>query len=632
MTVQVSIEVPVFKGKWLIPCIDSVLHQTSSDWELSLVWDGGDELSRAILERIEKLSHPRIHVWFRENQGIARARRFLTEHSGGQWILPLDDDDVLAPEAVAAFLGEARAKPWAGIIRAQRSFIDEQGRPVDMPPWFPFEARHYEQGMVTDVFNHCQPYLIRRSAYDRTSGWEGFEDFGQAGEDCDIFTKIEEVATIELLPRILYHYRLNSQRASNGLGAPAAKEMWRRIADRTIARIGLPLRRVSDEQPFRYERLPRRRCTAADVDFVVPYFEADEAEFPYAFSRPRGEMSPSTFVLNGHVSYEQRLDTSGERITRIDVACASMPGVDGDLQLTVSAAAAPALVLARGTTRIDTASPMPVLIRVPLEWREPSGASELMLRFDFLPRRRNRGELRFYVLPSESGAQALMRIFYASAAHSRVNLDRCLASLRRNGIPADAIHVVPKQQSSAANRNEGFSRTSRPLVCYVDDDVEFDAGVVEKLVAELEEHDADLAAPQILDVHGRVYCAEPFFDPKQLVPMPRALGEENRGAFNYTAEVPWLPSTMLLVRREVVRAVGGFDEAFIGSQMEDVDFCLRARQRGFRCIYAGAAAITHHNHQRNDCFNENYALFRARWSQYPALFAAVPRTTGVLAQ
>jgi glycosyltransferase involved in cell wall biosynthesis len=222
----VSIEVPAFKGGWLIPCIESVLRQTSPHWRLSLVWDGGDDLSKKILERVERLKDPRIQVFFEARRGIARARRFLTERSSGDWILPLDDDDVLTPDAVESFLAEAAARPWSALIRARRDFIDESGRTVDMPQWFPFEPRHYEHGMTTDVFNHCQPYLIRRSAYEKTSGWEGFGDFMFAGEDCDIFLKLEETGPIELLEKTLYRYRINRQRTSDVLGRTKRLRVW----------------------------------------------------------------------------------------------------------------------------------------------------------------------------------------------------------------------------------------------------------------------------------------------------------------------------------------------------------------------------------------------------------------------
>src|SRR5262249_6310084 len=49
---MVSIETPVIKVGWLLPCIESVLNQTSTRWHFSLLWDKGDERSRRILETL----------------------------------------------------------------------------------------------------------------------------------------------------------------------------------------------------------------------------------------------------------------------------------------------------------------------------------------------------------------------------------------------------------------------------------------------------------------------------------------------------------------------------------------------------------------------------------------------------
>jgi GT2 family glycosyltransferase len=267
--VIVSIEVPVFKGGWLQRCIDSVLYQTSPHWRLSLLWDGGDEESRRVLEKLQRRHHPQVAVHFGPNRGIARARRWLSEHSEGDFILPVDDDDALPCHAVERFLEVAALKPWASIIRAQRKMVNVDGKVQDAPPWFPFERRHYQRGMVQDLYNHTHPYLIRRSAYEQTSGWEGFADFRYAGEDCDLYLKLEEVGSIELLDEVLYYYRINDSRASLVLTDEAAFEMWRRLADKTIERIGLPLRRTNDKQPFEYERVPRPAAGLDAVDFII---------------------------------------------------------------------------------------------------------------------------------------------------------------------------------------------------------------------------------------------------------------------------------------------------------------------------------------------------------------------------
>jgi glycosyltransferase involved in cell wall biosynthesis len=334
----ISIEIPVFKGGWLTPCIDSVLAQTSPNWRLSLLWDGGDGLSRSILEEIEKKNHPQISVYFQENQGIAHSRRFLTEHSQGEYFLPVDDDDILTPDAVEKFIYAAQRMPWAGIIRSRRGFIDEQGDVIDMQDWFPFEPRQYTHGMTSDLYNHCHPYIIKRSVYERTSGWEGFPEYLFAGEDCDIFAKIEAHAEIELIDECLYYYRINPERTSNKIGDAAADDMWRRIADKTINRRGLPLKRINEKQPFEFRRIDAQVSTKDMIDFVVPFWEANEKEIPYDFRRPSESTDPDVFVLGGLFStfqekkvYRQILNPPIPAFDRIEIVCSSNGPISGVL-------------------------------------------------------------------------------------------------------------------------------------------------------------------------------------------------------------------------------------------------------------------------------------------------------------
>ena len=265
----ISIEVPVFKGEFLKQCIQSVFQQSSDAWHLSLVWDGGDGLSRSILEEMDASNYPNVSVYFNENHGIAKSRAFLSAHNNHPYILPLDDDDELAPNAVERFIEAAKDNPWASLIRGKRSFINQQSEHVEETQWFPFGPRNYYQGMVSDVFNQAQPYLIRKSAYDQTQGWQGFDDFMQAGEDCDIFLQLEEVAHFELIDEVLYHYRLHNERASDTLTSAAAFEMWRRLTDKSIERMELPLVRTSETPPFTFESRKRNDFTLDDLDFIV---------------------------------------------------------------------------------------------------------------------------------------------------------------------------------------------------------------------------------------------------------------------------------------------------------------------------------------------------------------------------
>jgi hypothetical protein len=472
----ISIETPVFKGRLLRRCIDSVLYQSSPHWTFSLLWDGGDRESRRMLEDLDRQQLPNVTVHFAENRGIARARRFLSEHSRGDFILPLDDDDALPFHAVERFLSVAAEKPWASIIRGQRKIIDEEGKVLDTPAWFPFGPRHYQNGMVTDLTNHTQPYLIRRSAYDRTSGWEGFQDFGFAGEDCDIYLKLEETGTIELLDETLYYYRVHPKRASLVLTDQGAYEMWRRLADKTIARIGLPMKRLTDRPPFIYERTPRPEPTLAMVDFVIVARE------------------------------------------------------------------------------------------------EPA----------------------------------------------RLQADRLTRCLQDAGAASDAVLVL--DGGDPRSLNDALRKGTRPFACVLDAAIAGEgAGRLHALLRLMHEHDADLAAPKLIDDDGTIVWANPGFGEGNR-PEARGAGDRDAGQYDGVTGAAWVSEQLVMVRREVVNAVGGLDEGYGDTRTAMVDFSLRARQRQFKCAYVGAVAFTG---TREEAARDSGALDRLRlkWAAYPELFA-----------
>jgi glycosyltransferase involved in cell wall biosynthesis len=618
---SVSIETPVFKGAWLIPCIESVLYQTSNRWVYYLLWDGGDALSRRILDIVQDLDHPKLKVFFFPNQGIARSRNALSNAAVEDYIIPLDDDDMLGATIVEDLSSEAIIKPWASIIRAKRRYIDENGALVDMDEWFPFEHRNYQHGMVTDLHNHCQPTLFSRKAYAATSGWEGFPDFYYAGEDCDIYLKLEEKGAIELYDKVLYYYRLNSKRTSHLLKPEGAYEMWRRLADKTIDRIGLPLQRVNAQPPFIYEQKPAPVFTKDMIDFVIAFYEADEKELYYAQRRPVSGQTPQYFELTGYNSFVQKFPAELVPFSRIELSFSCEQHVEGALQIQITESDTGEIV-ATGKAEWKGKQEISKALSIPVGWVAESGGQNLNLSLTFMPARHNSATIK--VLFYELNEPILFaRIFSFEKGYSKRILNRCIQSLRKIGIKNEAIHVIDEKRSSSVNRNKGFSLTKQPLVCFIDDDAEITSQEsLDTMLAVMAEHDAGLIGPRLITEDQKIFCADPFFNEKQR-PVPRGIGESDDGRYQYISEVTWLPSTFLIVKREVMIAINGFDEMYEGSQMEDVDLCLKARYRDFKCVYAGNASVLHYNNQRNDRFAENYQRFVQRWGNHKNLFKQI---------
>ena len=74
----------------------------------------------------------------------------------------------------------------------------------------------------------------------------------------------------------------------------------------------------------------------------------------------------------------------------------------------------------------------------------------------------------------------------------------------------------------------------------------------------------------------------------------RAGGQDDRGTAVATGQqVDWLVGAALMVRREVLAQVGGFDEGYF-MYSEELDLCRRIKEAGWQIVYLPTAQIIHH--------------------------------------
>ena len=100
---KVSIIVPIYNSEThLSRCIDSILAQTYSDFELILVNDGSIDNSGKICDEYAQ-KDSRIIVIHKENGGTSSARNIGLEKSHGEYITFVDSDDTIYPNYLCTF-------------------------------------------------------------------------------------------------------------------------------------------------------------------------------------------------------------------------------------------------------------------------------------------------------------------------------------------------------------------------------------------------------------------------------------------------------------------------------------------------------------------------------------------------
>lgn len=107
MSPKVSIIVPVYNAqKTLTRCIDSILNQDYTDFELLLIDDGSKDESGAVCDAYAA-KDSRIKVIHKENSGVSDSRNMAIDHATGEYLQFLDSDDWITPDATRLLVESA---------------------------------------------------------------------------------------------------------------------------------------------------------------------------------------------------------------------------------------------------------------------------------------------------------------------------------------------------------------------------------------------------------------------------------------------------------------------------------------------------------------------------------------------
>ena len=127
LNVVVSIIVPVYRvEEYLAICIDSLLQQTYPYLEIILVDDGSPDQCPAICDAYAG-KDSRVSVIHQENKGESVARNTAMKKAAGKYILFVDSDDVILPDA-CEHLVQCAENYSADFVAGHYVNVDESGR------------------------------------------------------------------------------------------------------------------------------------------------------------------------------------------------------------------------------------------------------------------------------------------------------------------------------------------------------------------------------------------------------------------------------------------------------------------------------------------------------------------------
>jgi GT2 family glycosyltransferase/glycosyltransferase involved in cell wall biosynthesis/ubiquinone/menaquinone biosynthesis C-methylase UbiE len=217
--VKISVIMPVYNPPidCLEKAINSVTQQVYQNWELCIADDcsSNPEIAETLNKFAEKDN--RIQVVFRrENGNISAATNTAAELATGEFLLFLDNDDELTPDALGEIALYIAQHPETDVIYTDDDKIDTTEKrfaPQFKPDWSPHLLLSYM------YMSHA--FGVRRSLFQQVGGLRlGYE----GSQDYDLALRTTELAQhIGHIPLVLYHWRATpGSTAISGSEKPAS--------------------------------------------------------------------------------------------------------------------------------------------------------------------------------------------------------------------------------------------------------------------------------------------------------------------------------------------------------------------------------------------------------------------------
>ncbi|MBQ2941566.1 MAG: glycosyltransferase family 2 protein [Clostridia bacterium] len=161
-----SVIVPVYKvEEYLSKCIESVLGQTFSDFELILVDDGSPDSCSSICDSY-KAKDNRVKVIHKENGGLASARRAGIKLASGNYVFNLDSDDLIekdtlecAHKIIEEFSPEIVSFAYRWVKNGNTLCITDDTLPEGLYSGADIEKHIYPRLLMDKNMNHISYYL-----------------------------------------------------------------------------------------------------------------------------------------------------------------------------------------------------------------------------------------------------------------------------------------------------------------------------------------------------------------------------------------------------------------------------------------------------------------------------------------
>jgi glycosyltransferase involved in cell wall biosynthesis len=214
---QFSIAIPAYKSMFLKECIESVLKQTFTNFELIIVNDCSPQ---PIDETVSQFNDSRI-TYYKNEENIGAENLVINwnnclEKATGEFFIMMGDDDTMHPEYLEEFKKLIDKYPQLDVYHCRSVIIDERSSPISLTPSWPEFESVYDNilhRITTKRLQYISDFVYRTSVLKKNGGFYNLP-LAWASDDISAYIACGDKG-IAHTNRAVFNYRQNNQTISS---------------------------------------------------------------------------------------------------------------------------------------------------------------------------------------------------------------------------------------------------------------------------------------------------------------------------------------------------------------------------------------------------------------------------------
>ena len=210
---KISIIVPVYKAEnYLRRCVDSILNQTFTDFELILVDDGSPDRSGDICDEYEQ-KDSRIRVFHKDNGGVSSARNLGLDNVQGEYVTFVDADDWIDADNLSK-CSSVITNNMLDLLQYSFKRIDNKGRIMQVKKISSdvLDLKHY---LKKENFNMCVGGNFIKTSIIQLNNIRFEESIKLAEDQIFMIETMSMSRRLQSIDSVFYNYFFNPDSATN---------------------------------------------------------------------------------------------------------------------------------------------------------------------------------------------------------------------------------------------------------------------------------------------------------------------------------------------------------------------------------------------------------------------------------